>query len=112
MLTVSTAIKAGDQSANVDPKSKGMIPVVIRTSEAFDAATVDVATVRFGATGTEAAPGRAVLEDVDQDGDMDMVLLFRTQETGIRHGISSASLTGKTSDGREFRGAVRTGEVQ
>jgi hypothetical protein len=38
----------------------------------------------------------AALQDIDGDGDTDMILHFNTQETGIRCGDVSASLTGET----------------
>jgi hypothetical protein len=37
----------------------------------------------------------ALIEDIDGDGDDDLVLYFKTQETGIVRGDTSASLTGK-----------------
>lgn len=36
------------------------------------------------------------MEDVDADGDLDMVLHFQTQHTGIVCGMSEASLTGES----------------
>ena len=81
-----------------------MIPVAILTTDAFDAASVDSTTVRFGTTGNEAAPVRAALEDVDGDGDTDMILHFRTQDTGILCGDASAFLTGATFGGQAIQG--------
>jgi len=43
--------------------------------------------------------------DVDGDGDLDMVLHFNTQDTGIKAGDTEASLTGKTIDGKSIRGS-------
>lgn len=81
-----------------------MIPVAILTTAAFAATTVDPTTVRFGATGSEAAPLQSALEDVDGDGDMDLTLHFSTQATGIQCGDASASLTGKTFSGQMIQG--------
>ena len=55
-----------------------MISVAILTTETFNASTVNPTTIHFGATGTEAAPVQSDLEDVDGDGDIDMILHFKT----------------------------------
>ncbi len=75
------------------------------------ATTLRPATVRFGATGTEAAPVHAALEDVDLDGDTDLLLQFNTQATGIQCGATSASLTGETFSGRRIRGSASVNTV-
>ena len=90
---------------SINPKSKGKVSVAILTTATFDATTVDPSTVRFGATGTEAAPVHSTLEDVDGDGDIDMVLHFNTQDTGIVCGITSVSLIGETLSGQVIAGS-------
>jgi hypothetical protein len=47
---------------------------------------------------------QAALEDVDGDGDTDMILHFNTRDTGIQCGDTSASLTGETFSGQEIEG--------
>jgi hypothetical protein len=74
-----------------------MIPVVILATDSFDATRVDVATILFGPTGTEAAPVDSALKDVDRDGDTDVILFFETRETAIVCGDASAALTGVIS---------------
>jgi hypothetical protein len=109
-LTVIIDIKPGDGPNSINPGSKEKIPVAILTSDTFDATTVDPTTIRFGETGTEGAPIRSGLEDVDGDGDADMILHFNTQTTGIHCGDTSASLTGETFSGQMIEGAdsIRT----
>jgi streptogramin lyase len=102
---ISIDIKPASFPNNINPRSAGVIPVAILTTDSFDATTVDWTTVRFGATGTEAAPVRFALEDVDGDGDIDMILHFTTQSTGIACGETSASLTGETFGGQMIQGA-------
>ena len=82
-----------------------MISVAILTTEDFDATTVDPLSVEFGPNGATEAHNRGHIEDVDGDGDDDMVLHFRTQETGIQCGDTSASLTGQTFDGTPIEGS-------
>ena len=79
--------------------------MAVLTTATFDAATVDPATVRFGAAGTEAKPNHYALEDVNGDGKADLVLQFRTQSTGIGCVTTSATLTGKTRRGMAIQGS-------
>lgn len=98
-------IKPGSFPNSINPRSEGVIPVAILTTDTFDATTVDPTTVLFGATGTEAAPVHSALEDVDLNGDTDMILHFNIQDTGIQCGDTSASLTGETLDGQIIEGS-------
>jgi hypothetical protein len=104
-VTVAIDIKPGSFPNSLNPRSKGKIPVAILTTETFDATTVDPGTVLFGATGIEAAPVHSALEDVDGDGDTDLILHFNTQDTGIVCGDTSAFLTGETLDGQMIEGS-------
>lgn len=78
VMEVPIDIKPGSFPNSINLRSRGKIPVAILTTGTFDATTVDPTTVLFGQTGTEAAPVRAALEDVDGDGDTDMILHFNT----------------------------------
>lgn len=95
-LQVTLDIKPGDPANNVNPRSNGQIPVAVLTTATFDAATLDTNTLRFGQSGTEAAPAHTALEDVDGDNNLDLMLHFKTQETGITCGDTIARLTGTT----------------
>jgi hypothetical protein len=93
----------------VNPRSKGVIPVAVLTTVAadgtvFDATQVDPATVAFGPGGAPEVHNRGHIEDVDNDGDLDMVLHFDTQLSGIACGDTEAILTGMTYAGVEFEG--------
>lgn len=103
--TIAIDIKPGSFPNSINPKSNGVIPVAILTTDTFEAITVDPTTVRFGATGTEAAPAQSALEDIDGDGDTDMIFHFNTQDTGIACGDTVASLTGKTFAGQAIKGS-------
>ena len=48
---------------------------------------------------------RVDLEDVNGDGDADLLLFFNTQDTGIQCRETSASLTGKTVSGQVIEGS-------
>jgi hypothetical protein len=104
-LSVSIDIKPGSFRNSINPQSLGLIPVAILTTNSFDATTVDPMTVLFGASGTEAAPVHSALEDLDGDGDTDIILHFKTPDTGIECGDASASLTGETFSGQMIQGS-------
>lgn len=103
-LQVSIDIQPGDGNS-INPDKKGSIPAAILTTSALDARTVQVSTVRFGRLGTEATPTQSALADVDRDGDIDLVLHFRAEDTGIRCGDNMALVTGRTKTGLAIKGA-------
>jgi hypothetical protein len=104
-LPVAIDIKPGSFPNSINPRSKGVIPVAILTTDTFDATTVEPSTLLFGATGTEAAPVQSALKDVDGDGDIDMVLHFDTQAMGIQCGDTSVFLTAETFSGQMIQGS-------
>ena len=101
-LPISIDIKPATFPNIINPNSKGKFPVAILTTSFFDATTVNPASVFFGAT--EVPPVHSALEDVDGDGDLDMVFHFVTQYAGIACGTTLASLRGETFSGMEFEG--------
>jgi hypothetical protein len=111
---ISIDIRPAGSANRIDPASTERLPVAILSDAQFDAQTVIVETVRFGPTGTEATPIRGVLRDVDGDGDIDLVLRFHIQDTGIQCGQTSARLTGQTVDNVAVFGsdAIRTVRCQ
>jgi hypothetical protein len=74
---VTIDIKPGSDSNSNNLASNGVITVAIFTTSDFDASQVDVSTVVFA--GANAVHGG--LEDVDGDGDLDMIVHFRVQDT-------------------------------
>lgn len=88
-------IKPGDDPNSINLRSRGVVPVAILTAGYFDATTVDPATVVFAG----AIPVRWVLEDVDGDGDLDMLFFFNTQDLELTSESTEAYLTGETTAG-------------
>jgi len=103
-IPVIIDIMPGSDHNSINPKSKGEIPVAILSCGSFDANIIDPTTVRFGATGTNAAALKVALEDIDGDGDTDMILHFATQDTDIRCGDTTAFLRGQTFTRRPIQG--------
>jgi len=98
-------IKPGSDPNSINLKAKGVLPVAILTTDDFDALSVDEDTVLFGdfeLMGT-AAPIRSSEEDVDDDGDIDLVLFFSipdlVDDGALNEDSEEATLTGETLDG-------------
>jgi hypothetical protein len=102
--SVAIDIKPGSYPNSINPRSQGVIPVAILTTDTFDALQVDAESVKFGLDLATERHGQAHVEDVDGDGDQDLVLHFKTQEAGIVCGDTEASLTGETFDGQSIMG--------
>ena len=91
-------IKPGGNPNNINPRSKGVVPVAVLTTGDFDASTIDPDTVEFAG----AEPVRWTLCDVDGNGDVDMLFHFKTQdlfENDLNEDSTEATLTGETFDG-------------
>ena len=86
-------IKPGNEQNNINLKSNGVVPVAVLTSDEFDATTVDPATAEFAG----AAPTHWGLEDVDGDGDKDIIFHFRTQELDLDENSTEATLTAQVA---------------
>ncbi len=120
VIPVDIDIKPGSYPNSINCKNdNGIIAVAILTTTDFDATTVDHTTVRFGRKGTEAIEThknkktgelKRHEEDVDSDGDIDLVFHFRVGDTKIKFGDKKAILTGKTFDSQKIKGkdSIRT----
>ncbi len=95
---------------SINPRARGVIPVVIYTTPSFDATTVDVATVRFGPGNASESHGTGHVSDVDSDGDDDLLLHFDAPTAAILCGATSVSLTGETTSDQAVNGsdAIKT----
>jgi len=119
-LRVTQTVAIEILRSDVNLVSNGVIAVAVFTTANFDAALVDPGSVVFA--GAHAVHNS--LADVDGDGDLDMVLHFRTQDTNLRalyeqlladdldgdgvldstHQELDVSLTGQTVDDVFFEG--------
>ena len=104
-VPVNIDIKPGVDSNDINPWSGQRITVAILTTDDFDATHVDPLTTSFGPSDAAEVHGRGHLEDVDWDGDIDLVLHFAIQDTGLSCDSSQATLQGKTFDGQPVSGS-------
>lgn len=102
---VSIDIKPGSSANSINPASKGTIPVAILTTDTFDAVQVDPLSVTFGVLPTTESHSRGHVEDVDGDGDADLLLHFNTQGTDISCSDTEIGLLGETFDGESITGS-------
>lgn len=117
IVPVAINIKPGSAENPINLKSNGVIPVAVLTTQAgeyglplaFDATTIHPLTARFGPKavvtaggGAHEAHGRGHIEDAiersderTKDGDLDMVLHFRTQESQLTPSTTEACVRGR-----------------
>ncbi len=96
-------IKPGNSNNSVNHRSKGVIPVAILSDANFDATGIDVSSLSFGPDGASTAHNGHI-EDVDGDGDDDLMLHFRTQATGVSNSTTALCMTGLTASGIPIAG--------
>jgi hypothetical protein len=114
VLEVDIDIKPGSDPNSIKcDDDKGVIPVAILTTDQFDATSVDHTTVSFeGATEThvnrKTGLPRRHEEDVDGDGDIDLVFHFRLVDTRLTCSSTEGTLTGETFDGTPIGGTDAT----
>jgi hypothetical protein len=97
VMEVLIDIKPGSEQNTINLKSKGVVPVAVLTTDDFDATTIDTDTVQFAG----AAPERWSFEDVDNDGDDDIIFHFRTQGLALDQNSTEATLTADLLTGDE-----------
>ena len=98
-IEVEIDIKPGSDPNSINLKSKGVVPVAVLTTNDFDASIVAPETVEF----TGAEPVRWTTEDVDGDGDMDMLFHFKVQDLSLTEDSTEATLTGATNIGQPIQ---------
>ncbi len=101
-------IKPDSDLNPVNLGSKGVIPVAILTTDEFDAATVDPGTVQLAGVNVavrgKSDKAMAHLEDVDGDGDTDLLVQFDTAAFSEEWTSGEVPLTGQTFAGRAIEG--------
>lgn len=103
-------VKPGSDPNAVNPDSRGVTPVAVLNTSGVDPSDLDVSSLRFGAVDAVGSGGGAApahdghREDVDGDGDADLVLHFPTPETGLERGDAVGRLVGSTRGGAPVHG--------
>ena len=107
-VEVAIDIRPGSERNPVNPKSNGVLPVGILSSETFDATRADPSTVFLeGApVASPSAHGRFLtsVEDVDLDGLDDLIVKIETELLDLESPTGPATLVGETFEGQPFWG--------
>ncbi|MDX1396626.1 MAG: hypothetical protein R3195_19755 [Gemmatimonadota bacterium] len=110
-LVVDVDAKPGSDANHINcSNGREVIPVAILTTPDFDATTVDHRTVTFaGASETHVnrrtGESRRHVEDVDRDGDPDLLLHFRYGDTSLTCDSTEGRLSGYTYEGLPVEGS-------
>ena len=108
LIDVSIDIKPGSDPNSINLGSNGNIPVAIFSTDAFDATTVDPATIMLADAEVRARGKKGDLmssfEDVNEDGLLDLLIHIDTQSLVLSDGDVEALLTGETFDGLSISG--------
>jgi hypothetical protein len=83
-LDRSLDIRPFSSSNPITPSSRLPVPVLVKGSSFLNAGAIVGSSVRFGPAGAKQLA--SVTFDVDKDGDLDRLMLFRPRDTGIACG--------------------------
>jgi len=93
-------IKPGSEQNSINLKSKGVVPVAVLMMDSICAEMIDPDKVKFAG----AEPVHWSFEDVDDDGNEDIIFHFRTQDLDLDQNSTEATLTAQLLSGEEITG--------
>lgn len=97
-LDVQIDVKPGENPNIINPRSNGKVAVAVLSDGTFDATQLLPETVYFAGAGVaknDKGKYMAHAEDIDEDGDTDMVFHFQTSEMELESGVITLTLTGQ-----------------
>ena len=104
-LAVSIDIKPGSAENSINPNSRGKIPVAILSGRGFAAPeAVKQSSLTFGRSGNEPSLAFCASEDVNGDGQLDLMCHLETARTAFQDTDSQGILHALTTSGRALKG--------
>jgi len=100
-IPVSIDIKPGSDPNSINIGSKGVVPVAVLSNSPFNAKDVDIDSILFAG----AKPAKNSYEDVNGDGNPDLILHFDTQSLNLTTNDTKAFLTGNLTSGLLIKGS-------
>ncbi|MBW2388242.1 MAG: hypothetical protein JRG89_07365, partial [Deltaproteobacteria bacterium] len=111
--TVEIDVDPDSEENRVNLNSNGMLRVAILGSPDFDAADIDVTRTFLGSVrATPAHKKGGHVEDVNDDGLLDLVTHYRIRTSGIEPGDVEICLRGQLNDRTPFTGCGRISTVK
>lgn len=95
-------INPGLKSPRVNLASKKPLEVAILKDASFNPFDIDKASVRFGRTGTEAKAISWRWQDIDRDGDVDLIFKFDIAKLKLDCGSTAAFMSAQSTNGDFF----------
>ena len=108
---VNLAVLPWSVANEINPASEGLIPVAMMGSAVFDAAEIDLGTVRFGPS-KAMSTGAVGVFDLNGDSYDDMWVSFATQDTGIVCDDTDVSVYGESYTGQTFSGIDQIATIE
>ena len=110
VVEITGDLKPGDATNTLNPSSDAKFQIVLFSTATFDANSIDVRSLRFGATGSEDSVVRQkrsgtptyAYQDLNGDGRLDLVVTFQLNKTGLTSDSTIGVLTGSLLDGTTF----------
>ncbi len=108
LIPVQIDIRPGSDQNPINLGSKGVVTAVVFGSQDFDVMDIVADTVKLANASIAARKNGTLMmdyQDVNGDGNVDLVAKFRTQDLGLSANDTSAVLTGKTVNGDTAQGS-------
>ncbi|MHC4726947.1 MAG: hypothetical protein ACYS17_06910 [Planctomycetota bacterium] len=106
--TIEIDVKPGSDENVINLKSRGVVPVAVLTTDEFYAGDL---VPDYSISFAGASPVHSTLDDVDNDGDEDMLFHFRTQELNLDETSKTATLTASLNSAVTKSSAAAAGDV-